>query len=153
MERGAELSKTASFSEDFPALSFEAVGSHEKVLHPDVHSDWIASFRLWNLLFNRDVEGECFISVNEDCMSRFSFLEKPSLIVSYIEHGFNSLLKRGDRSVDSIRLVDKPEEPFIQIHRELRELKKLVSSLLVCFGYVSGSDGEVCWELLSLVSR
>jgi hypothetical protein len=148
LERGAELSKVMPSGEDFPTLSPESVGSDEKVLHPNVHSDWVASFRLWNLLFNRNVEEERFISVNQDSVGRFSFLKKLSLIVSYIEHRFNSLLKCGDRSVDSIRLVDKPEKPLIQIQRKFRELKRLISSLLVCFGYsISGSDGEVCWKL------
>jgi len=147
LERGAELSKMASFSEDFSALSFEAVGSHEKVFHPNVYADWVASFRLWNLFFNRNVEEEGF-SVGQDGVGWSRILEKLSLVISYIECGLNSLLKRRNGSIDSIRLVDKPEKPLIQIHRKPRELKKFIFSLLVCFGHsVSGSDGEVCWKL------
>jgi hypothetical protein len=84
LEGGAELSKTVPFGEDFSALGFEAVGSHEKVSHPNVYANRIASFRLWNLLFNRNVEEEGSVSVDQDGVGRSSILEKLSLVVSYI---------------------------------------------------------------------
>ena len=148
LKGGAELSKMVPFCKDFSALGFEAIGSHKKVFHPNVHADRIAPFRLRNLLFNRNVKEEGFISVNKDCMGWSRALEKLSLVVSYVKRGFDSLLERRNGSIDSIGSVDKPEKPLIQIHGELRKLKKFISSLLVCFGYsISCPNGKICWKL------
>lgn len=51
-----------------------------------------------------EVEGS--ISVNQDGMCWLGIFRKLSLVVACIKHRFNSLLKRGCGSVDSVRLVD-----------------------------------------------
>jgi len=72
LERGAELSKTLSFTRNFS--TFEAVGSYKRVFHVDVHADRIVAFRLWGFFGN--VEEELLVSVNENRMGRFNVFKK-----------------------------------------------------------------------------
>jgi hypothetical protein len=153
LERRAELSKTASFLKDILSFNLEAVRSDEKIVHSNIYANRVIAFRVWDLFVDGDMKEELLISVNQDCVGRLSVFEKISLVISYVKRRLNSLLDGRDRSIDTIRLVDKSEKPFIQVHRKLRELQELVSSLLVGFSDpVSGSYRKICREI-KLLSR
>jgi len=74
LERGAEPSKTLSFTRNFSTFDFEAVGSYKRVFHADVHADRIVAFRLWGLF--GDVEEELLVSVDENRMGGFNVFKK-----------------------------------------------------------------------------
>lgn len=148
LERGAELSKMLSLSENDLSFNFEAVRSDEEIVHSNVYADRIVAFGVWGLFVDGDVEEERLISVNQDCVGRLSIFEKFSLVISYVKRRLNPLLDGRDRCIDSVRLVDKSEEPLIQIHRKLSELQEFVSSLLVGFSNsISCSYRKICREI------
>lgn len=153
LKGGAELPKTVPFTEDFSTFNFEAVGSYKEVLHPNINAHRIVTFRLWDGFVDCNVEKKLLISVNQNCMGRFSIFEKFPLIFAYVERNFHSLLYSGDGGIDSVRLIYKPEEPLIQIHGKTFEFERFVPSLLVGFSNpISGSYSEVCWKLKFLPS-
>ena len=64
-------------------------------------------FRLWDSLVDWGVEKEGFVLVNQDCMGLLSVFEKFSLVFFNVKLNLRSFLKRRDRSVNPIGLVDK----------------------------------------------
>lgn len=152
LERGAKLSKMMSLPEDLSAFGFEAVGGNEEVAHPDIDSDKVASLRLSDLFIDCYMEVEVSAFVGKGGVGRLSIFKKFCLVFSDVEQLFNSLLNCSYGGTYSVGFADEPEEPSIQIHRELVELKESIPPLLVGFSYpVPSSNSEVGWkiELLS----
>ena len=148
LEGGAELSKMASFMEDFSTFNLEAVGCNKKFLHSYITTYGVVAFRLWNVLTNRDVEKERFASVNQNSVRGLSIFKNFYLILANIKRNLYSLLESGDGSVNCIWLVDKPEKPLIQVHRKLIKHKQFVPPLFVGFSNsIPRSNSEVCREL------
>ncbi len=147
LERRTMFSKTLSLSEGGFPLNLKTVRSNQETIDANIDAHGISSFRFWNYLVNGDVEKEGFVSVNQHGMRWLNILKKLPLVFSDIECRFHPLLNRGDRCVDSIGLVDKPEESLIQIYRKLSEPQKPISPLFVGFSHsISGSNGKVCWK-------
>lgn len=91
------------------------------------------------------MEKEALVLISQNRMGWLSVLKKLSLILSDVKRRLYPLLNRRDGCVNSIRLVDKPEKPFIQIYGMLCKLEKLMFSLLVGFGNsIPRPYGKVC---------
>lgn len=85
-------------------------------------------------------------------MCRFNILKKLSLVLSYVKRNFHSLLKRGDRSKDSVCPIDKS---LIQVQRKPCEFKfkEFIPPLLVGLrNSVTCSNRKVCWKTKFLSS-
>jgi len=148
LERGAELSKMVPPLEDTSPFHPEAIRSVEEIAHADIYADWVGSFRLWSLFRNGDMKKESSVIISQDGMRGLRIFKKLPLIFTHIKQRLHSLLNRGNRSIDSIRLINKSEESLIQIHGKVVELKEFISPLLVGFGNsVPRSYGKICGKV------
>ena len=153
LEGRTEPSKMLPLFEDGFSFNLEAVGSDKKIIHSNVYTNGITPSGFGNCSSDCNVEEEVFIIVivlvDQNCVCWFSILKKLPLVFANAERWFHSFLNSGNRSVYSVRLVDKSEEPFIQIHGKLREFEKL-PFLVLPIGFsnaVSSPDGEIRGEI------
>ena len=153
LEGASELPKMSPPVLDWLTINSKPIGSYQKIVNPDINTNWITSRRFWNFHQNSNMQIEfpTISSIYKLCIP-YRILQKFSLVISNSELNLDSPINRG-YGHSKLSIPKESKQSLIQIHRKLSELVLLLSIGFVRFSNsVSRPYRKIGREFKSLTS-